>query len=96
MTEIVDFRSVSLSGAISMARARLLHQDGFVRLYDATGFYKELISDPPARVPGFIRNWDVNTEIGTIRVKPKCIACGGKSWIKFASLPTEYVWNSYG
>ena len=90
---MMNFRSVSISGAFNFARARAIWYGGLLRVFDADGLTLEVISNRPIKKSGYLRVWDVSTTQGMITIKKKCITCGGRKWWRVSYMPTDELWS---
>lgn len=88
-----NYRSVSIKGAFSSARARVLWYDGRLKVFDANGLVLETIADEPQRRPRHIRAWDVETARGAIVMRGKCMTCGGRAWLGVMRIPAAELWS---
>ena len=90
---MLDFRSVSIKGAINFARARVLWDDRLLRVYDATGLQMELGAAEPVRRKGFLSSWQVKTSMGNIIMRSRCMTCGGRRWWRILSKSSSELWG---
>ena len=88
-----NYRSVSIKGAFSAARARVLWYDGTLKVFDATGLVLETVANQPQRRPRHVRVWDVQTARGDIVMRGKCMTCGGKAWLRVMAIPADTLWS---
>ena len=91
---MVNFRSVSMRGAFNFGRARVLWQNGLMRVFNADGFVIQLKAEEPKRRPGHILVWDSKTESGGIVLKNKCMTCGGRKWLRTYRASSNKLWES--
>ena len=90
---MMNFRSVSISGAFHYGRARAIWSAGLLRVFGVDGIVLEVVSETPIKRPGFLRSWDANTASGTITIKGKCMTCGGRKWWRILYMPTDELWS---
>lgn len=89
---MIDFPSVSLSGAISISHARVLFKDGILRAFTKKGLVWEVGATEIAPSPkGWPVRWFATTLRGALVMKPKCETCCG--WRKVTSVPAETLWS---
>ena len=43
---------------------------------------------------GYLNSWLVETDLGTLILKGKCITCGGRKWWRIVYMPGDELWNS--
>lgn len=91
--DVLNFRSVSIKGAFSAARARVLWYDGCLKVFDANGLVLETAANEPQRKPRHIRVWSVRTARGDIVMRGKCMTCGGKKWLGVMAIPADELWG---
>lgn len=72
-------------------KVRILHRDGQLRAFNATGIALNIKSEKPTRKRGHIRVWVAVTEHGEITIEEKCWTCGG--WWRIASESAESLWH---
>jgi hypothetical protein len=89
-----NYGTVTIRGAFSSGRARVLWHDGLLRAYGVNGLMLEVAAEKPTRKKGHLRAWDVKTERGDISLHMKCITCGGRAWWRTAFTPAEELWGS--
>lgn len=76
--KMIDFPSVSLSGAIEIARARVLWHEGTLRAYTKNGLVFETLANAPVEEQTrWQKRFVVQSSRGMIVMKPKCSTCGG-------------------
>jgi hypothetical protein len=90
---MIDRRHVSIRGSFSYARARVLWENGILRIYGPGGIMLEVQSQIPVKKVGYLRAWDIATAKGTIVARGKCMTCGGRKWWKITSMPKDKLWN---
>ncbi len=90
---MLNFRSVSIKGAVNLARARVLWQDGSLKVFNALGLVLSTRSKEPTRSKGRIRAWDVDTDMGHLVMRGKCTTCGGRKWRRVTYMNDEELWN---
>jgi hypothetical protein len=88
-----NYRSVSIKGAFSAARARVLWYDGVLKVFDVAGQVLETVANEPQRKPRHVRVWDVKTARGDIVMRGKCMTCGGKKWLRVMAIPADELWS---
>ena len=88
-----NYRSVSIKGAFSAGRARVLWYDGTLKVFGAAGLVLETVADPPRRRPGHVRVWDVRTARGNVEMRGKCMTCGGRPWLAVMAIPADELWS---
>lgn len=91
---MIDMRSVSLSGALASARARVIWDDGLLKIWNRDGFVTALKAEKPVKIRGYLARWDTKTERGNLEIRGKCLGCGGRKWWKFMTVSTETLWGS--
>lgn len=93
MDEILNFRSVSVSGAFNLSRSRVLWHNGTLKVFDDKGVVLETTAAKPEKKPGFLRVWDVKTAKGDIVMRGKCMTCGGRKWWRVMYMPDIELWS---
>jgi len=91
---MLNFLSVSISGAFNFGRARVLWHEGIMKVFNADGFVIQKKADKPKRLSGHIRMWQSETEDGSIILKGKCMTCGGSKWWKVYRASSDELWES--
>ena len=91
---MLNFRSVSIRGIFNFSRARVLWQDGVIRVFNADGFVMQAMAEEPKRRPGHIKVWDSKTTDGSIALKGKCMTCGGRKWLRTYRASSDKLWES--
>lgn len=90
---MIDLPAVRLSGAIEIARARVLWFAGILRAFTKDGLVFETISDKPVPQRAWLsRQWTVRTIRGDITIKARCPTCGG--WRKVTKPTAEELWRT--
>jgi hypothetical protein len=97
---VIDFATVSLQGepgipAFNSARARVIWNDGLLRVFTVTGLVLELKTSEPVRLKGLLRSWLVESDVGSIVMRAKCMTCGGPPWWRLLRIPMEELWVTY-
>jgi hypothetical protein len=87
---MVDFPSVRVSGAVTIARARALYNDGVLRLYGKSGRITELQATQPVLKKGWFRSWYTMTDKGILKLSARCLTCGG--WRKVTRAKADELW----
>jgi len=87
---MIDLPSVKVSGAVSVARARVLWQDGMLRVYTKKGRVEELRSTEPKRMHGMWPRWAAETNRGQVVFSSRCPSCGG--WTAVTRINREELW----
>ena len=88
-----NYRSVSIKGAFSAGRARVLWYDNSLKVFDVNGLVLETVAEAPLRRPRHVRVWDVKTARGDIVMRGKCMTCGGKAWLRTMAVPADELWS---
>jgi hypothetical protein len=88
-----NYRSVSIKGVFSAARARVLWYDGTLKVFGVNGLVHEIAADEPQRKPRHVRVWDVKTARGDIVMRGKCMTCGGTAWLGVMRIPADELWS---
>jgi hypothetical protein len=91
--QIADFSSVSIKGAFNYGRARVLWNNGLLRVYTVDGLRLEILARRPVKRPRHLRTWDIDTGKGDIVLRGKCITCGGRPWWRIAFMPVNELWR---
>jgi len=89
---MLDLPSVKVTGAINIARARALYQDGSLRLYNQMGRIRTIVCTEPVPKKGWRSTWSAMTDIGAIVLKSRCSSCGG--WRVVTDIPAEELWGT--
>jgi hypothetical protein len=88
-----NYSSVKISGAVEMGRARVLWDDGTLKIFGPDGLAVTTPAERPRKRPGHILVWDVETELGDITLRNKCITCGGRKWWHVVFTPADKLWS---
>jgi len=90
---MLDYKSVSIRGAVNYGRARVLWEDGVLKIINPDRDVLEIPADRPVKKQGYLWAWDVKTEKGDIIMKIKCMTCGGKKWWRIMNIPKSEAWG---
>jgi len=91
---MINFRSVSIKGAFNHARARVIWNNGVLKVFTINGMILSIGAQRPQVKRGFIRTWDVETAKGNITMRAKCMTCGGRKWWPVYYASDTDLWNS--
>jgi hypothetical protein len=91
---MIDLKTVSVSGAFSYGRARVLWKNGMLKVFGVDGVLLEIVSESPARKPGHWNTWIARTGKGNITLRGKCMTCGGRKWWRIIYMPKNELWSS--
>jgi len=89
-----DLKSASMHGQWRHARVRVLWRDGLLRVFGLVGLLLELKTKEPVRMKGFLNSWLVDSDIGQIILKSRCMTCGGPKWWRLMRIPADDLWSS--
>lgn len=90
---MISFRSVSIKGAFNFGRARVLWNDGLLRVFCYDGLALEIKAQPPVKRIRHLATWDITTERGEITLRNKCITCGGRKWWPVYYMEQNDLWK---
>lgn len=90
---MIDFRSVSTDGAVTLARARVIWLDGQLQVHTLDGVKLATFANVPKRRHHHVGVWDAETTEGRLTMRLKCVTCGGLRWIRFAAKSAHEVWE---
>ncbi len=90
---MINFNSVSIRGVFNYARARVIWNDGLLRVFGKDGPMLDIMADKPRKKPGHILTWVVKTAKGDITLRNKCITCGGRRWWRIVNVSNDELWR---
>ena len=90
---MIDLKSVSISGVFNFARARVLWNDGMLKVFGLDGSLLEIMSEQPVRKKGYLMAWGAKTGKGDIIMRNKCMTCGGRKWWRIIYMRKNELWN---
>jgi len=88
-----DLKSASMHGKWRHSRVRALWRDGELRAFGLIGRLIEIKSTEPVRMKGYLNSWLVDTDLGPIVLKGRCMTCGGPKWWKLMRTPGDELWD---
>lgn len=86
---MIDLKAVRVSGAVNIAKARVLWKDGTMKVFGKQGMIMVTKATEPQRAKGWLRSWIVDTDRGTLKLSAKC-QCG---WRDVARIPANELWG---
>lgn len=86
-----DFKAVQLDGAVRSPRARVLFHLGQMKVFTEAGEIASAQASEPVKRKGWRLVWDVDTELGRIEMRQRCMTCGG--WWKTLATSAEALWH---
>jgi len=89
-----DFKSVSVHGKINHSRVRVLWRGGVLRAFGFAGLLLELQTAEPVRMKGFLNSWLVDSDVGPLILKGRCMTCGGPKWWRRMRVSADELWGS--
>ena len=89
-----DFKSVSMRGKFNQARVRVLWREGLLRAYGFDGLLLEVKTMEPMRMQGYLNSWLVDSDLGPLILKGRCITCGGPKWWRVMRKSANDLWGS--
>lgn len=90
---MIDFKSMRLSGAVSIGRARVLWHEGELRAYTKDGLVFQATSTAPiVQEKRWRPCYIAQTQKGDVLLKTKCSTCGG--WGQVTRVPAETLWGT--
>lgn len=90
---MINFRSVSIRGVFNFGRARVLWDSGLLKIFTTEGMMLSLPSKQPVKNAGIIRSWSIETDLGIVNMRGKCMTCGGKNWWNVYNASNEELWK---
>ena len=86
-----DFKAVQLNGAIRSPKARVLFHLGRMKVFTEAGLIASAEAGDPVRRKGWRLVWDVDTSLGKVEMRQRCMTCGG--WWKTLTTSAEALWH---